>query len=130
MTNFVDSDVIVFAFSNNPKKEVCRRIIEKEDIVINTLILLESYSKVATITKDVKLAVNMVKMFYQADNIEIVDLDNNLFFEAIKRIGKYNLKISDLVHYTTALVGGCLSIISYDKHFDNLEIKRVENLCL
>ena len=126
MTNFVDSDVIVFAFSNNPKKERCRRFIEEKSIIINTLILLESYSKVATITKNRELAVNMVKLFYKADNVEIINFDNNLFFESIKRSGKYNLKISDLVHYTTALLEGCSSLVSYDKHFTNLEIKRIE----
>ena len=126
MANFVDSDVIVFAFTNNPKKEACRKIIEKESITVNTLILLESYSKVATITKNEQLAVNMIKLFYKAGNIEIIDLDSNLFFEAIKRIEKYNLKISDLVHYTTAMLQGCSFIISYDNHFNNLEIKRNE----
>ena len=126
MTKFVDSDVIVFAFTNNPKKEVCRKIVEKGEITVNTLILLESYSKVATITKNRQLAVNMIKLFYKADTIEIVDFGNNLFFEAVKRIGKYNLKISDLVHYTTALLKGCSCIVSYDKHFNNLEIKRTE----
>ncbi len=126
MTNFVDTDVIVFAFTNNPKKDVCRKIIEKENIIINTLILLESYSKVATITKNKQLAVNMVRLFYKAGNIEIIDFGNNLFFEAVKRIGKYNLKISDLVHYTTAMLNGCSFIISYDNHFNNLEIKRTE----
>ncbi len=126
MNKLVDSDVIVFAFSNNPKKEVCRELIENEKITVNTLILLESFSKVATITKDKELAINMVKIFYQADNIEIVNFDINLFFEALKRSGKCNLKISDLVHYTTALLKGCSAIVSYDKDFDNLEIKRVE----
>ena len=126
MSKFVDSDVVVFAFSNNPRKEKCRELIERERITINTLILLESFSKVATITKDIELARNMVKLFYKAENIEVVNLDINLFFEAIKRSGKYNLKISDLIHYTTALLKGCSSIVSYDAHFDSLEIKRVE----
>ena len=126
MTNFVDSNVIVFAFTNNPKKEECRRIIEKENFVINTLILLESYSKVATITKNRQLAVNMIRLFYKANNITIIDFDNNLFFEALKRIGKYKLKISDLVHYTTAVLHGCSSIVSYDSHFNGLEISRTE----
>ena len=126
MTNFIDSNVIVFAFSNNPKKEVCRNLIENERLVIDTLVLLESFSKVATITKDEDLAVNMVKFFYRADNIEVVSFNNNLFFEAIKRVGKYNLKVSDLVHYTVALLKGCSSIVSYDNHFDGLEIERIE----
>ncbi len=126
MTKFADSDVIVFAFSNNPRKEKCREFISKENITINTLILLESFSKVATITKDKKLAVNMIKLFYKAENIEIVNFDINLFFEAVKRTEKYKLKISDLLHYTTALLKGCSRIVSYDKHFDGLEIKRAE----
>jgi predicted nucleic acid-binding protein len=126
MTKFVDSDVIVFAFTNNPKKEACRQIIERENIVINTLIVLESYSKVATISKNKQLAIDMVKLFYRVDNIEIVDFSNNLFYETVKRIKKYNLKISDLVHYTTALLHGCSSIVSYDSHFNNLEIKKIE----
>jgi len=98
----------------------------KDFITINALILLESYSKVATITKNWQLAVNMVKLSYKAGNIEIIDFGNNLFFEALKRIGKYNLKISDSVHYTTALLKGCSSIMSYDRHFNDLEIKRIE----
>ena len=126
MNKLVDSDVIVFAFSNNPKKEMCRKLIENEKITVNTLILLESFSKVATITKNKELAMNMVKLFYESDNIELVNFDINLFFEALKRSRKYNLKISDLVHYTTALLKGCSAIVSYDHDFDNLEIKRVE----
>jgi predicted nucleic acid-binding protein len=126
MSKLVDSDVIVFAFSNNPRKDACRKLIEAENITINTLILLESFSKVATITKDNALAESMAKLFYTADNIEIIDFDANLFFEALKRSGKYRLKISDLVHYTTALLNSCSSIISYDRDFDNLEIKRIE----
>ena len=126
MAKFVDSDVIVFAFSDNPKKEKCRELISNEDIMINTLILVESFSKVATITGDQELAVSMVRSFLKSGNIEIVDFSNNLFFEAVKRIGKYELKISDLVHYTTALLKGCSSIVSYDKDFDRLEIKRIE----
>ena len=126
MTNFVDSDVIVFAFSDNPKKEKCRQVIYNEDIIVNTLILLESYSKIATITKKLELAEGMVKEFYRMENVEIINFDINLFFEAVKRNKKYNLRISDLVHYTTALLKGCSSIVSYDQDFNNLDIKKIE----
>ena len=74
MSKFVDSDVIVFAFTNNSRKDKCREFIEEENITINTLILLESHSKVATITKNQELATDMVKLFYKADNIEIINI--------------------------------------------------------
>ena len=46
--------------------------------------------------------------------------------ESFKRIDKYNLNIFDLINYVTALINNCSEFVSYDKHFDNLEIKRVE----
>lgn len=126
MSKLVDSDVIVFAFTNNPKKDVCRRLIENERITVNTLILLESFGKVATITKERELAVNMVRLFYKAGNVDIVNFDTNLFFEALKKSGQYHLRISDLVHYTTPVLNNCSAVVSYDKDFDNLGLKRVE----
>ena len=63
MVNLVDSDVIVFAFSDNSKKEACRKIIQTEDVLVNTLILIESFSKILTITKNRDLAEGMVKEF-------------------------------------------------------------------
>lgn len=126
MTKFVDSDIIVFAFTVNPLQDNCYNFITNESITINTLVLLESFSKIGTITKSKKLALKGIKALYNAENVEIVNLDINLFFEAVKRSDKYNLKISDLIHHTTALLKGCSSIVSYDRHFDKLEIGRVE----
>ncbi|HIG98412.1 TPA: hypothetical protein HA231_03240 [Candidatus Woesearchaeota archaeon] len=51
-------------------------------------------------------------------------LDRNSLFEAFGRIGRYHL--FDLIHYITALNNDCAKIISYDKDFDNLEIRREE----
>ena len=126
MTKFVDSDVIIFASTYNPKQDVCFNFIKTEDIIVNTLVLLECLSKIITITKNEEFAVNTIKTLYKSGNIEIVDFDKDLLFEAMKKSGKTQLKISDLIHYTTALTKECISIISYDRHFDNLNIKREE----
>ena|SRR3989338_461201 len=62
----------------------------------------------------------------QNSNLEIVSLTNGLIFGALKMSGKYDLKVFDFIHYVTALLRGCSAIVSYDNHFDNLEISRVE----
>lgn len=40
-------------------------------------------------------------------NLTITDFDRNLYFEAVKRNKKYALKISDLIHDTTAPLSNC-----------------------
>jgi len=122
MNRFVDSNVIIYAFTNSNQKQECRNILTQENLIINTLVLLESYAKISTINSEVYARV----VARNIANIRVVDFTNNLFFESIKRSQKYKLKISDLVHYATALLHNCSEIISYDAHFDGLDVKRVE----
>lgn len=125
MSKFIDSNVVIFAFTNNNYKQQCRKILNEEDLIVNTLVLMESYAKIATINSE-SYAKDVIRSLLSLGNINVLDFSNNLFFESLKRSQKYNLKISDLVHFTTALLNSCSEIISYDKHFDNLEIKRAE----
>ncbi|MBS3105280.1 PIN domain-containing protein [Candidatus Woesearchaeota archaeon] len=125
MNRFVDSNVIIYAFTNSNQKQECRNILTQENLIINTLVLLESYAKISTINSEVYARV-VARNILSLANIRVVDFTNNLFFESIKRSQKYKLKISDLVHYATALLHNCSEIISYDAHFDGLDVKRVE----
>lgn len=125
MNRFVDSNVIIFAFTNSGQKQECRNILSEENLVTNTLVLLESYAKITTISSEMHAKATARNILSLA-NIKVIDFTNNLFFEAIKRSQKYKLKISDLVHYSTALSYNCNEIISYDGHFDGLDIKRIE----
>lgn len=118
---FIDSSVVTLAFTNNEQKEACRNEIRKGGVT-NSLVLVESFVNIERITKSRNLAKDAVKSLLAA--LVIVPVDNNVIFEALKRAEKCNLKFFDLVHYTTALLRGCSSIISYDRDFDNLEIKR------
>ena len=124
MTYFLDANIIIKAFIINKDKEKCKNALQ-EDIITNTLCLIEAYDGIYLITKNKDLASKCIKSLYKS-NCKIIDLDANLLFESLKRIDKYNLNIFDLIHYTTALLNNCSEFISYDKHFDNLEIKRVE----
>jgi len=86
-------------------------------------VLVEAHYNIEKITKNKRLATDAIKSIL--NKFEIINIDHNLIFEALKRTEKHDLKIFDLIHYTTALLNGCFSIISYDKHFDNLEIERI-----
>lgn len=125
MSSFIDSNVIIYAFTNNDRKEACRSFLNQENLITNTLVLLESYAKISTINSE-EYAADAIKGILRLGNMTVVDFTNNLLFESLRRSQKYALKISDLVHFTTALLNNCSQIISYDGHFDGLEIARSE----
>lgn len=124
MTLFVDANIIVKAFTDNKEKEKCRGILQ-EEFVTNALCLVEAQDAITKISGNSVYGANCVKSVFKGGGA-IVPLDRNLLFEAFRRIEKYNLNIFDLVHYATALINECAAIVSYDKDFDGLEIKRVE----
>tara|TARA_Y100000310_G_scaffold35990_1_gene33927 strand:- start:93 stop:464 length:372 start_codon:yes stop_codon:yes gene_type:complete len=121
--DFIDSTIIILAFTNNDKKEKCREILRKGGLT-NSLVLIESFHSIERISKNREIAKDAIKAIL--NTLKIVPVDTNLIFEAIRRINKYNLKIFDLVHYVTSLLNNCSTIITYDTDFNDLEIKRVE----
>lgn len=124
MTPFVDSTVLIKAFTENSDKHKCREIIN-EKFVTNSLCLVEANHFISLITKNKTHAARSIKSLFRSD-ISVVDLDKNLLFEAFRRIDKYELDAFDIIHYTTALLNNCSEITSYDKDFNGLEIKRAE----
>lgn len=129
MISFVDSNIFIYAFTEGKFSERCRKFLStNEDIVINTLVLHEIYNGITKITREKQYAIKVSKSIMKRENINIINFDNNLFFETIKRLQRINLSFNDVCHYTTAILTECSDIISYDKHFDNenFEIKRYE----
>ena len=124
MEIFIDANVIIKAFTENIDKEKCRRILF-EDFVTNTLCLVEAQHAISIIKNDKRYASECIKSLFKSNGI-IIQLDKNLLFESSKRIEKYDLNIFDLINYTSALIMNCSEFVSYDNHFDGLEIKRVE----
>lgn len=124
MSLFIDSNVIIKAFVDDEDSEKCK-IILYEDFITNTLCLVEAQHGISIIKNDKSYAADCIKSLFKGA-CTVVQLDKNLLFESLKRIEKYNLKISDLINYTTALLNNCSEIVSYDEDFDDLEIKRVE----
>jgi len=124
MTRFLDANVIIKAFTDNKDKEKCRKVL-LEEFVTNTLCLVESQHAISIIKNNKKYASDCIKSLFKSNGV-IVELDKNLLFESFKRIEKYDINIFDLINYVAALINNCSEFVSYDKHFDNLEIKRVE----
>ena len=124
MTMFVDSNIIVKAFTENNDKDKCRKILN-ENFITDALCLIEAHKSITTIKDSKTYSTKCIKALFKGQG-KIIDLNANLLFEALKRIEKYNLDIFDLVHYTTALLNNCSGFVSYDKHFNDLEIKRIE----
>ena len=122
--NFIDANVIIKAFTDNGDKHKCRKIL-LEDFVTNTLCLVEAQHSISKINGNKVYASNCIKSLFKSHGV-IVDLNKYLLFESLKRIDKYNLNVFDLINYVTALINNCSKFVSYDKDFDNLEIKRVE----
>ncbi len=124
MMPFVDSAVLIKAFTENPDKHKCREIVH-EKFVTNTLCLVEAHHFISLISKNKTHAAMSIKSLFKSDCV-VVDLDKNLLFESFKRTEKYKLDTFDLINYVTALLDNCDEFISYDKDFDDLEIKRTE----
>ena len=121
---FVDANVIIQAFTENNDQERCRKILSG-DFVTNTLCLVEAHHSITLIRKDSVYAAGVIKSLYRGGGT-IISLDRNLIFESCKRLEKYDLSLFDLIHFVTALLGNCEVMVSYDKHFDGLDIKRIE----
>ena len=129
---FIDADVLVHGLLERDaiKYKASRNLLEQIEqgsifcitdylVLTETFYILENY-------KGRQTAIEMIKKILSLHNLEIISIDNFTFFEAIKRTGKYNLKINDMVHYTIALLKNASGIYSYDQDFNGLEIKRVE----
>ncbi|MBI2107605.1 PIN domain-containing protein [Candidatus Woesearchaeota archaeon] len=124
MTQFIDANVIIKAFTDNNDKEKCRMAL-CEEFVTNTLCLVEAQHGISTIKNNATYASNCIKSLFKGKGT-IVQLDKNLLFESYRRIERYDLNIFDLINYVTALINNCSEFVSYDNHFNNLEIKRTE----
>jgi len=120
---FIDSNIIAHAFYDNPLREHCKNVLQKEG-VINTICLIETFNVLERITNRER-ALRCVKSIFKS-HLTVIDVDIKLLFEALKRSQKYKLNFYDLVHYTTAIINNCESIITYDTDFDKLDIPREE----
>ena len=121
---FLDTNVLAFAFYKNEYTEECQKAI-REGGLVDVFNLAEAFFIIEKETRSRENAQKCIRGLLKS-NIQIVDADVNLLFEALKRVNNLKLSIFDSIHYSCALINGCDAIISYDKDFDNLDIPREE----
>ena len=122
---FIDSNIIAYAFYHHEFQKNCQEMVRGGGIT-DTLVLIEAFNIIELQTSR-EMAVTAIKAILKSA-IEIVDVDINVVFEALKKSQNYKqLKFLDLVHYTVAVMKNCDTILSSDKDFDHLEIPRKES---
>ena len=129
---FTDTDVLVNGLvSIDEEKHLASKELLKEvergdtTLVTDFLALTETFHILAKY-KGEDTATEMIRKLLSLSGFATIPLDEFTYFEALKRVGRYNLKFNDLIHYTVALLQNVSGIYSYDKHFKGLEIKRIE----
>jgi predicted nucleic acid-binding protein len=129
---FIDADIFVHGLleRDKTKHKASRNLLEQIEqgslyCMTDYLVLTEAFYILENY-KGRQTAIEMIKKVLSLHNLEILPLDSSTFFESLKRVGKYRLKINDLIHYTIALLRNAEGIYSYDKDFNGLEIARVE----
>lgn len=121
---YIDSNIIAYAFYNNPFQEKCQQCILAGGMT-SSLALIEAFN-IIEMQSSKEYAIKAVKSILKS-SISVISIDVNVIFEALKRREKYDmLTFLDLIHYTISLLQNCESIVTYDKDFDELDIKREE----
>ncbi len=121
---FIDSNVLAYAFYENEHKDKCQTVI-REGGLVDIFNLIEAFHIIEKETGSRESAQKSIRGLLKL-NFQIVEVDVNLLFEALRKANNVKLSIFDSIHYCCAIINGCNSIVSYDSDFDNLDIPREE----
>ena len=124
MAAFVDANVIAKAFLVNPEQELCLSVL-REEFVTDMVCLLEAKNAISRISGSREYASDSIRSVLKS-NCVVVPVDSIILASCLKSYAHNTLDAFDSMHYTIALLNGCSEIVSYDKDFDNLTIKRTQ----
>jgi hypothetical protein len=136
---FVDSNVFIYAILKpkrkltedekelkNKAKGIYQRIVENEEVVTSVIHL----SEVANVLEDaanLTLSINFIEEIYKTKNILIEGVTREDYLSATIEAKNKNISINDMLAYLIMLRKGINEILSFDKHFDNLKVIRIED---
>lgn len=120
--NYVDANILIYAFLDTSEKgESSRALLEKQELVTNTLTLDEVVFEIRK--KSLEQALAALFAIENAPNLVLVPFvsdDVPLFSKYLKE----GLAPRDAIHALTAEKTDCKIIYSEDKDFDRIKIQR------
>lgn len=119
MPSYIDANLIVKAYTNNPDNARCRERLNKGGLVTNSVAVVEAWQALVHIL-GVELANKSVIDLLRRD-ITLIKTDSSLVHEAVRKQPKYGLDAFDTTHVISAQLSGCDEILTFDK--DLLRIK-------
>src|SRR3989344_5932012 len=127
---YIDSNVFIFAYSDNKENGVaCRKILDliiknKINAFTSTLTFDEIFNKIMKL-KDRQTALMVSNLFLNLNNLKFIEVDLNIINSSLLLLKKYNLGPRDAIHLACAFSKELKNIITNDKDFDEIEdIKR------
>ncbi len=119
MPSYIDANLIVKAYTNNPDNVRCRERLDKGSLVTNPVAVVEAWQALMHIL-GVELANKAIIDLLRRD-VTLIKTDSSLIHEAVRKQPKYGLDAFDTVHVITAQLSECDEILTFDN--DLLRIK-------
>ncbi len=130
MLAYLDANIFVnLASGGSPFLAKCQtlfRAIERKEIeaAASILAVAEAYEVLARSLSRAKAAEWLA--IFLSYPIKFMPVDLSVFISAVAQGQEHRLRTFDAIHLASALMAGADVIYSFDKDFDNLEIKRAE----
>ena len=135
MRYLIDANVILRFLLNDhkehsPKAKLIFREIEEEKAIglVNPLIIHEVlYISIKVYKQDKKDVISRLKSLMELKNLQVLDISEESLSGILTEFAKRNIDFPDLV-YAKYCENNKISIISFDRHFDKLGVKRLESI--
>ena len=126
----VDINIFLEVMLSGPKREACKHFLNllktgketgivTESSIYSTMVIMAGFTK----KKELKTFLSSLSA-YKGLSIYTATLSDKV--KAVDVSLKNNLDINDSIQYSAALTLDVQGIVSFDKHFDGLEIPRVD----
>lgn len=112
MPSYIDANLIVKAYTNNPDNVRCRERLNKGGLVTNPVAVVEAWQALMHIL-GVELANKAIIDLLRRD-VTLIKTDSSLIHEAVRKQPKYGLDAFDTTHLITAQLSGCDEILTFD----------------
>ena len=135
MRYFIDANVILrFLLKDHEeysrKAKVIFEEVRKEKALglVNSLVIHEVlYVSINVYRQERKLVASKLIALLKLENLEVLDLAKKDLVDVLSSFSKLNVDFPDLV-YAKICENNKMAIISFDRHFDKLGVKRIESI--